>query len=415
MWKWIGSTVIFLLLGAVACSADSVALRGKVTDAAGKPIEHATVMVYHAGVKTGYSLFCPSCYADCGKRVFTDATGTYSFPNLASDLWFELLVVREGYSPIFIKKVDPSVGALKAAVLTARPRVDSTRVAQGRVVDAHGNPLRDVVVQPKGVVSKKGKMYGEISGLDPVLVTNENGEFEASYNEPNSKMLIFVEARTMAPKYVVISTGTERQTVQLAEGAVIRGRLVAEGKGVGDAEIGIYPKAHGGWGPNFELHGSPFEEVTIGTQEDGSFAITNIATPEEWYVSGKMESLRTRGATQPVLCATSKDKEQVDVGDIHLKSAHRLRGRVTLGDGKPIPVGMRISISSDRAWDFQVTTLGIDGEFEFTGLSAGGYTLLPYVKGYKLPDGLSDVPISVERDIEDWSTVLVPVGALTNR
>lgn len=79
MWKWMRTTAVFLTVAsAVAVGADAVTLTGKVTDVAGKPIEHATVMVYHAGVKNGYSTFCPSCYADCGKRTFTDVTGTYA-------------------------------------------------------------------------------------------------------------------------------------------------------------------------------------------------------------------------------------------------------------------------------------------------------------------------------------------------
>jgi Carboxypeptidase regulatory-like domain len=406
MWKWIGIAVVALMLGSGVSGAEGTTLTGSVTDPTGKPIDHATVMVYHAGVKTGYSLFCPSCYADCGKRVFTDAAGTYSFANLAPDLWFELLIVRNGYVPVIIRKVDPSSGVPTTAVLTIRLTGDPLLMIRGRVVDANGNPLRDVVVQPHGVESKKGMMIGHVPDLDPVLVTNEMGEFEASYIEPNSRILLFVEARTMAPKYVVVSTGTERQTVRLAEGAVIRGHLVADGKGVGGAEIGIYPKSHGGWGPNFKLHGSPFQEITIGTQEDGSFAITNIATPEEWYVYGKMESLRTRGATQPVLCATSKDKEQIDVGDIQLKPGHRLHGKVVLSDGNPLPVGMRVNIASDSAWDFQTTTIAADGRFEFTDLPSGGYSITPYVKGFSLPDGTSSIPVLIDRDLDNWSVVL---------
>src|SRR5437899_621103 len=57
-------------------------LTGKIVDAAGKPVEHATVMVYYAGVKQGYSTFCPSCYVDCGKRAFTGADGAFTISGL---------------------------------------------------------------------------------------------------------------------------------------------------------------------------------------------------------------------------------------------------------------------------------------------------------------------------------------------
>lgn len=418
MWKCIGIATAVLIFSAVAFCADFVALKGKVTDVTGRPIEHATVMVYHAGVKNGYSVFCPSCYTDCGKRVFTDATGTYTFKNLDSELWFELVVVRDGYVPVFIKKIDPSIGPATTAVLSTRSGVDDTkRWARGRVVDSLGYPMRDAVVQPKGVLTIRGAaMYGEIPGLDPLAMTNDKGEFEASFVEPSSKMMLLVEARNMAPKFVVMATGKERQTIQLSEGAVIHGRLVADGMGVSGAEIGLIPRELGGYGPDLNLIGNPYEEVRIGTQKDGSFAITNVPSGAEWYVYGKMESLLGRGATEPIMCATTKDKEQLDVGDIEMTPGHSLRGKVTLGDVKPIPVGTRIIISSRRTRDAQVATLGSNGQFEFVSLPVGSYSIIPGVKGYALPSWASNVEISVDRDIDNWSIALTPEGnAATHR
>ncbi len=213
------TAVFFTVASAVAVRAEGVTLTGKVTDVTGKPVEHATVMVYHAGVKKGYSTFCPSCYADCGKRTFTDATGTYTFTNLNPDLWFELLVVSDGYGPVSIKKVDPSNGPPTTAVLNVRSGVDDpTRMVRGRVVDTRGNPLRDVAVRPQGIAINRGARIGTISGLDPLAVTNDKGEFEVTYPEPASKMLLLLQARRMAPRFVVLPTGTTRETVLLHEG-----------------------------------------------------------------------------------------------------------------------------------------------------------------------------------------------------
>ena len=406
MGKWIGITVAYLILSAAAFGSDAVTLIGKVTDASGKPIENATVMVYHAGMKTGYSVFCPSCYADCGKRALTDAAGTYIFKNLDPGLWFELAVVRDGYVPTFIKKVDPSSGSATTAVLRGRSGTDPLKMARGRVVDPNGNPVRDVVVQTKGVLTSGDTLIGKPSGLEPFAVTNENGEFEIAYAEPASKMLFFVEARTMAPRFVVLPTGRERHTVQLFEGAVIRGRLVADGKGVGNAEVGLIPKDRGGWGPDFKMSGFPFDEMKIGTQEDGSFAITNVPPAAEWYVYGKMASLVGRGATEPVICSIAKERQQVDLGDIKVKPGHRLRGQVVLGDNNAIPSGMRITIESKSVWDFQTAALGFDGRFEFTGLFAGDYTITPAVKGYSLPDGTLQIPVSIDDNLDNWSVDL---------
>lgn len=413
MWKWIETAAACLIVSAVAFGADVVTLKGKVTDVIGKPVEHATVMVYHAGVKIGYSTLCPSCYADCGKRTFTDAAGTYTFTNLNPALWFELLVVHEGYGPVSIKKVDPSNGPPTTAVLTIRSGVDDPRrMIRGRVVDGRGNPLRDVAIQPQGIVSNRGAMIATIPGLDPLVVTNDKGEFEVSYAQPTSKMLLLVEARSMAPRFVVMPTQLKRQTVLLYEGAVIRGRLVADGKAVSGTEIGLIPRERGGFGADLNMVGNAYGELKVGTQENGSFAITNVPSPVEWYVYGKMESLLSRGATEPVICATTKDKEQVDVGDIQVKPGHRLQGQVVLDDSKRIANGMRIVLSSDRAWDTQTATLSSDGHFEFVGLSLGSYSISPAVKGYTLPGAAHEVAISIDRDVDNWAIVLTPAGSV---
>src|SRR5688572_29307603 len=95
---------------AFAGEQQTATLTGTITDPNKKPLPGATVMVFYAGVKKGYSTYCPSCYADCGKRATTDAAGSFTIKDLSPDLWFTLLVVREGYAPTFIKQVDPAAG-----------------------------------------------------------------------------------------------------------------------------------------------------------------------------------------------------------------------------------------------------------------------------------------------------------------
>jgi hypothetical protein len=50
----------------------------------------------------------------------TDRTGSFTIKNLDSDLWFELLVVRDGYTAAFVERVDPSHGPVGAAALVPR-------------------------------------------------------------------------------------------------------------------------------------------------------------------------------------------------------------------------------------------------------------------------------------------------------
>src|ERR1700760_683638 len=134
--------VVSIFMVSARLAADRVTLSGKVTDDQGNPLPDATVMVYHAGVKTGYSTFCPSCYVDCGKRAITDRAGAYAISGLAPDLVFELAVVHNGHAAKFVKRVDPSAGPAPAAALEPRAPVDDpARVFRGRVVGAGGKPL----------------------------------------------------------------------------------------------------------------------------------------------------------------------------------------------------------------------------------------------------------------------------------
>jgi hypothetical protein len=197
----------------------------------------------------------------------------------------------------------------------------------------------------------------------------------------------------MAPAFIVIPAGLERHVITIAHGAIVRGRLVQDGKPVGDAEVGLYGRPRGGFGQNLGLSGYPYEEIRIGTQPDGTFAITNVPPPVDFYIYGKMDSVAARGATGAVDCATKHDEEIVDVGDIQIRPAQRLQGRVVLSDGKPIPDGMRVTISSERAWDTQTAMLPPEGRFEFVGLAAGSYSVFASVKGYTLPK----TPVSVEK------------------
>jgi hypothetical protein len=153
---------------------------------------------------------------------------------------------------------------------------------------------------------------------------------------------------------------------------------------VAGAEVGLITQNRGGFGDKLKVLGNPFEEVRIGTQEDGSFVITNVPTPVDWYVYGKMEAITALGATDPVKCTTTHDSEEVNVGDIQIIPGHPLRGRVTLSDGAALVDGVRVNISADRARDHQTAVISHDGHFEFVSLPTGKYEIFTSVRGYRL-------------------------------
>jgi hypothetical protein len=382
---------------------------GRVLDSSGHPISDATVMVYHAGVLNGYSTFCPSCYRDCGKRTKTDASGSYTISSLPSGLWFELLFVRDGYAPEIVRVKDMSAGLAPVATLKTRSSVaDPSHMVSGHVVDAGGRPVPDAVVTTIGIEDEHGSMIGTIPGHDPLAVTDQNGRFEIDYTKPAKRMLITVESRTLALRFATLVTGSRSQKIELEEGATVRGRVLQDGKPVADAEIGLIGQKQGGYGPALSIVGDPYPEMRIGTQEDGTFAISNVPTGVHWFAYPKMESIAPRGAAEPKICVTSRSREVVDVGEISLRPGYRLRGRVILNDGKSLPDGMRVILSSERVWDTQTALLDKDGRFEFLGLAQGEYSISPSVRDYELADDQTGLQASIQRDVDDFIVSMNP-------
>src|ERR1051325_4460849 len=205
-------------------------------------------------------------------------------------------------------------------------------------------------------------------------------------------MILQVTPRGMAPKLFTADTGPDRKTMTVTDGATIRGRLVYNGKPVANAELGMTTQTR--WS------GSTYNEMRVGTREDGTFAITNVPAGRIWMVYPKMESLTAQNiGTNALPVETKDDGQEVSIGDIELKPAHILRGRVVLADGKPVPPDMRVTLSADQAWDNQVVTIDSEGKFEFRGLPAGVFSISAGIRGYHSPDRVTEV--LVNRDIDN--------------
>lgn len=401
-------------------------LTGTVFDTAGNPLPGVTVVIYHAGVKVGYSTFCPSCYQDCGKRVMTDAKGAFEIKDLAGDLWFTLLAARDGYVPKITKSIDPDKNPTVSLKLDAKPpTTDFSGTVRGRVVDSAGAPVRDALITPTGLnLSAKQastifpgssigegehSVYGTFKGLQPIAVSNQQGEFEISYDQPTPKMLLEIEGRGLAPKFAVMETGADRHSVTLPDGATIAGRLTANGKPVPNAQIGLIAKDRGGFGADLKLLGNPYEVVRIGTDANGRFTIPNVPAPVDWYVYAEMDSISSRGATTPIEVHVTKDGEYLQTPDLVIKPGYRIRGTVLVSDNKPIPEGMHAILSSDTVWDSQTVPLAADGHFEFVNLPPGKYTISASVKGYREKESqYGPTPFTVDHDIDNFTTTVYP-------
>jgi Carboxypeptidase regulatory-like domain len=397
--KWLLTVLLCGTSSFCFAAATRSALTGRIVDSNGRPVAHATVMVYHAGVKVGYSTYCPSCYRDCGKRVTTNKSGDFSIQGLDPDLWFTLLAVDKGYVPTMSDKLDPSKSSGLSIVLAPRHATSKGfSIARGRVTDSSGNPVQDAVVNPIGVDLERSSLYGTVDGLDPLAVTDAQGKFELWYKGAIPAMLVEIEGRGYAPKFAKITTGPDPTELKVSEGATIRGTLVAHGKPVGNADVGLIAKDRGGFGDKLTIVGEPYEEQRVGTAPDGSFVFSNVPEPVTWLLYGKMTSMPKGEGTQPVEIRTSKEGQFLDNVHLAAEPAHVVMGRVSLSDDRPMPEGMRVTLSSDNIWDSQTVMLNKDGMFKIANVPDGDFCIVTSVKGYRtrsVPQSNCDVPVKV--------------------
>lgn len=365
-------------------------------------------MVHSAGVRTGYDLACATCYVDCGKRTTTNQDGEFTIGSLSNNLTFNLLVVANGYSVLQLKKVDPLKASGTDAQLkkrTAPP--DPLQTAKGKVVDSFGKPVRDALISQQGLLLENGgRMFGgDDTWIDPIAVSNSEGEFEMAHKQRAKGMVLEITPRGMAPKLATLSTGGDRQIVAVRDGATVRGRLVApDGKPVPNAQMVVSTHARMG--------GMLYRDVAIGTNENGEFVITNVPAGRVWDLFPRMDAMAAKGiSAAPRLLETRDDGQDINMGDIMMKPAHTLKGRIVLADGSPIPDGMRVSLAADRVNDRQVVKLPPDGSFEFRGLAPGVYILVPAVKDHqpKNPDEM--IEVLIEGDRAGLSVTLYPKPA----
>jgi len=380
-----------LLLGAHCLAADPVPrpnLHGVVTDDSGKPVEGATIYIWTAAVKTGFSTFCPSCYADCGKRTKSGPDGAFQIPSLDPDLKFTVLTVRDGYAPTFTSKVDPVKGESLAVKLPARPiPTKSQHALRGTNVDQSRKTIPGAWTQinmvmytdENGQPSGRG---GSVDGLDPIAIANDKGEFTIVYSKhPITGCDIELGARGFATRRLNgMSASQFPIEVTLRDGGMIRGRLMHNGNPVPNAQMILTCKVRemSRW----------LGDAQIGTNENGEFLFSNVSLyedgPSDWYLAAAMDSIKDRGGTTPIVVTVSKNGEDIVVPDIEVKPGHKVTGRVVMPDGIAIPEGSRVFIDSDTSWDQQHAKLDSTGRFEFTGLWNGKFEIHPSIKGYQV-------------------------------
>jgi protocatechuate 3,4-dioxygenase beta subunit len=409
---WLG-VASMLLLFVAARATDRVTLAGRVTDESGKPIAHATVLVFSAGVRKGYSLFCPTCYRDCGKRALTNDDGTYKIASLSPDLVFTIVATGKGYLAVSQPGIDPLNGPAMDLRLTPEPVIaDPLRRVLGQLVDVTGKPVRDALIEPDFATyiddHSRMAILAPTEWINTFVTSDADGNFQLTAARPVQELTMRVTARGVAMTHFTVSPGETRKKLVLGEGASILGRLLFHGQPVANAEVRLVPHDTG--------LGRGFPVVRIGTGKDGTFLIANVPPKRIWLLQATMESLAARNLSiDAITVETKRDGELVKLGNIRMERGYTLKGRVVTDDQRTISPGMRVTLAADRTGDSQTTTLGSDGSFKFLGLRAGIYIVMPSLSDYRLKSDCSpvlcrSVEVSILGDVSNFLIAMEPTA-----
>ncbi len=352
-------------------------LHGSVRAKGGGPLS-ATIFISTATPKVGSSALSPSSYADCSKSATADSEGAFEIKSLNPQLTFRVLATAKGYKPKFVSTVDPAKGpvAIELEPVTA---ADATpdRSLRGRIVDAKGNPLEGATVEMIGIESKDGGgRYGRIDGMDPMAVTDANGEFSITSQNPFDMMDIRIEARGLALKsYSKLSSG-EHHEFTLTQGASLTGRVLLGGKPLNAVAVGVSPVDRSA--------GHYLGSYQVGTGANGAFTFVNLPPDADFYIYTTMSTTKEFGAVPVQKIHTAADGQATEIGDLIVGPAHRLQGRVVLADGQPVPPKTRVVVGRQDVSDSMALTLDKNGDFDTTGVPSGTVTLGIRVNGYRI-------------------------------
>jgi uncharacterized GH25 family protein len=384
-------------------------LTGRVLSSDGTPIAKASVIVYTARPRVGTSVYCPSCYPDCGKSRASGRDGAFTVKGLDDSLYFDLLVVATGYEPTFEKKVDPARGPIE---LRIAPRDDNRivrdRAILGRVIDDQGRPVVGATVEPTGFHQGDRSSFGHYPGTDPIAITDETGAFAFMTAQSSGSWDLRIRARNLAPAvFFELPVGAPTADFRLAAGTTVTGRVLRDGAALAGVDVVLQQV-------NQTNGGTSYGNEQLATDENGRFTFVNVTPGQDYWVYGTLSSFRRYGVASSVRISVGDTASLVNVPSIDTRPGHRISGRARLSDGKPVPPGTRLTIARDPMGGAAIVPLDSLGRFATEGIPSETVYLMLRVPGYRLARGMPgylsrmECSLVVDRDRDDIELVLDP-------
>lgn len=279
-----------------------------------------------------------------------------------------------------MNKVDSASGPLRVALVgKTLEGVGPKQKLIGRVVDQEGKPVEGAKVEFDWVEMDDGRGCGGVCdewGVEPLAVSDSNGDFLITAKKPFDRMSVSVEGRALAKgKFLKLASG-KQHVLRLGEGVTVTGRVVKGNKGVVRATVGLVSVDRGmeGFTGDFE----------IGTDEEGRFSFSTIPPGREYFIYTLMkDALRNGGVAEVRKFTAGRDGEMTKVGHLVVQPAFRISGRLKVANDTPLPAGARMMLGREQAWDtLPNVDVAPDGSFGFDGVPSESVSISPRLKGY---------------------------------
>jgi hypothetical protein len=245
----------------------------------------------------------------------------------------------------------------------------SDREVRGRVVDVYGRSVSNAVVSVRAVTRTTGTRYGVYEDVDATARTGGAGEFVIRGRSPFVAVTVNVEAAGFAKgAFSQLTSGELTHELKLLEGSSVTGRLVKDGKAVAGVVMGLSDTERGS--EIFLLN------VSAATDSEGRFLFTNVPPRRTYFLFGRMESLRDRGALPWRKINVGTNESVLDVGVLNLEAGFVLEGTA--------PAKTKVVLGRDGPRDLQEVVSDGGGRFHFSGVPREVASVAATVAGKRL-------------------------------
>ena len=246
-----------------------------------------------------------------------------------------------------------------------------------RVTDSSFNPVPGARIRSMIVCDAFGVSVEDLVGSGfPALRADDKGQIAVRCVPSGGFVKLVVGHHRFADSNVAyLPVREKRQDIQLYEGVPVRGRVMAEGKGLASARVSVF-------------------EAGVGGQRELGSAITD---PEGLYSvqvepGGYMVTARHPDFAAAVPVNVDASRSEGAVVDLQMPETRVLSGRIVLPEDRPCP-GARVSFSIGGTV-FEEGVTDTNGEFSLRVGSAKGILTLVAPAGYRTAD-LPQVPVDM--------------------